>query len=193
MVILGAQCELLEDKFLHFRELVQKNISPVEEYSYDQELFYNEIFHKLIQHHQQILVFSRRLNRMFNYYTFIQMALCILLFCTAMYRLSIVEFDNLDFLPILAFIGTISIQLFLYCWFGNEVNHKSSKLHWAAYQSDWVGSPMSFQKKLCVFMRKTKEPIQIYALSFFPLNTVTFTSVMRSSWSFFLLLHQINE
>lgn len=35
--------------------------------------------------------FSRRLNKMFNYYTFVQIALCILLFCTAMYRLSIVS------------------------------------------------------------------------------------------------------
>ncbi|XP_045462111.1 odorant receptor 4-like [Harmonia axyridis] len=193
MVVLGSQCELLEDKFLNFHELVEKNNLPIEGASGDENLNYDEIFCKLVQHHQQILLFSKRLNKMFNYYTFIQIALCILLFCTAMYRLSIVNFDNFDFLPILAFIGTISVQLFLYCWFGNEVNHKSSKLHLAAYKSDWVGSPISFQKKLCVFMRRTKEPIQIYALSFFPLNTVTFTSVMRSSWSIFLLLRQVNE
>ncbi|KAK9891519.1 hypothetical protein WA026_014756 [Henosepilachna vigintioctopunctata] len=171
MAIIGCQCELLEDKLLNFRQIKTETACDSSSDSYYTCAFYN-----FIEHHRQILLFAKRVNKVFFNYVFGQMGLCLILFCTGIYRLSIVRVGSVEFFTVLAFIFTTSNQLFLYCWFGNEVDYKSSKLHSAGYFCDWVGSPIYFQKNLIIFLRKTKNPIRIYALSFIPLCVVTFTS-----------------
>ncbi|XP_044759273.1 odorant receptor 4-like [Coccinella septempunctata] len=136
---------------------------------------------------------AKKLNVLFSFYSFTQMSLCVLLFCTALFRLSVIEPLSPEFLTVLVFISSIGIQLFLYCWFGNEVTVQSSKLHLAAFHCSWVGSPISFQKKLIIFMRRTADPIKMRALHFFPMSIITFSTIMRNSWSYFAVLQQVHK
>lgn len=76
-----------------------------------------------------------------------------------------------------------NILIFCYLIF-NAMNldfFQSSRLHLAAFHCNWVGSPISFQKKLIIFLRKTAEPIQMYGLQFFPMSIMTFSTVISFS------------
>ncbi|XP_044766639.1 odorant receptor 4-like [Coccinella septempunctata] len=178
MAVVGCQCALLEDRMMNFDENI---------------VDFDQLFREIADHHAQILKLAKKLNKLVSFYAFAQMGLCVLLFCTALFRLSVIETTSPEFLAVIVYIVAVKIQLFLYCWFGNEVTVYSSRLHLAAFHCNWIGSPISFQKKLILFLGKTANPIKIRAINFIPMSILTFSTIMKNSWSYFAVLQQVHN
>lgn len=82
------------------------------------------------------------------------------------------------------FIGSIVTQIFMLCYFGNEIIIKSNSLSMCIYNSNWTNFNLHYRKIMLVFMERLKKHSQVLVGKLFPLNLDTFTSV----WYFFLLL-----
>lgn len=93
-------------------------------------------------------------------------------------------------------------ELYMYCWFGNEIMHKvcdssfakyfNISLHWstffqsynigdACYLSEWYDCSESAKKNLLTIMQRTRKPLKITTFGFATLSLTTFTSVSISS------------
>ncbi|XP_045476473.1 odorant receptor Or1-like [Harmonia axyridis] len=190
MAIIGSQCDFLKAKLENFQPLQRDGATGENMEGDDYDSYFRDIF----AHHKEILLLSKRVNIFFSQLVFGEISLVIMLLCTSLFRLSIVvaNHQTSELLLMASFIFAMTTQLFLYCWFGSEAHSKSIQLHSGSFHCNWVGSAIPFQKNLIFFMQKTATPIKIYALHFFELSTVTFTSIMRSSWSFYVLLQQLN-
>lgn len=77
----------------------------------------------------------------------------------------------------LCYIAAVLMELFLFCWFGNEVSIKSENISRALYESVWPETSKNFKRNLFFFLTRTQKPIKIYALNFFQLSLDVFVWV----------------
>ncbi|GLV41240.1 Odorant receptor 47a [Carabus blaptoides fortunei] len=73
------------------------------------------------------------------------------------------------------------------------VIHHSTMLPRAAYFSDWYEQNKQYCRSLQIFMIRASRPIQITGGYFFALSLNTFTTILRSAWSYFTLLKQVHS
>lgn len=68
-------------------------------------------------------------------------------------------------------------EIFLPCFFGNEIILSSDNLSYCLFSSDWVEQTITYKKKMIIFAERLKRPIVITAGKFVKLSLITFTSV----------------
>jgi hypothetical protein len=85
---------------------------------------------------------------------------------------------------------------------------QSSQIPYSAFESDWTGIPIEAKKNLLIFIMRSQKPIKMSAINLFSLSLSTFTTVsledfftqksrfflqiLRTSWSYFAVLRQVN-
>ncbi|XP_063925603.1 odorant receptor Or1-like [Zophobas morio] len=146
-----------------------------------------------VKHHETILSFATTANSIFNLIVLGQFATSALTIALSLFQLSLV--DNLDAAAIVAlfYVMGLAAQLFLYCWFGNEVETKSSKIPYSIFSSQWVDVSLHVNKNMQILVERCHRPIKITAINLFDLSLATFVTIMRTSWSYFALLHSVNS
>nr|QAB43933.1 olfactory receptor OR54 [Oedaleus asiaticus] len=86
-------------------------------------------------------------------------------------------------------------ELFVYCWFGDDLITESQKVAVAVY--DAVPSlqecPLPIKRSLMLLMNRAQRPLSITARGFFPLCRESFVSVANVSYSFFALLRNFRK
>ncbi|RZC39486.1 7tm 6 domain containing protein, partial [Asbolus verrucosus] len=124
MMFIGAQCDIL---CYNLRNLHRKKFS--------------ELMRVCIQHHQEILryqilmlkyllqicklfSFAAKSNHFFNIIVLGQFFATAVSMATGMFRLSMVSPLSGEGYSLLTFVTSMVLQVFLYCWFGNEVEIK---------------------------------------------------------------------
>lgn len=71
----------------------------------------------------------------------------------------------------------VTIQVFSFCFWGNEVTLESQNVGQAAYEANFVGSDVDFQKGLALIMHRSLKPVYITAGKFANLSIQTFVGV----------------
>ncbi|KAJ3664416.1 hypothetical protein Zmor_008590 [Zophobas morio] len=178
-MFIGAQCDILCDDL---RNLVATNGKELKE--------------KLVRcviHHKAILSLAEKSNKFYNWIVLFQFFTSAVSLGFSMFQLTIVVPLSSEFYSFICYATSMIVEIFIYCWFGNEVEIKSSIIPYAAFQSTWVGLPTEIQKILITFTLRTQRPIKMSALNLFYLSLDTFKSILRTSWSYFTVLHQANS
>ncbi|XP_037913007.1 odorant receptor 2a-like [Hermetia illucens] len=92
----------------------------------------------------------------------------------------------------IAYLGqyflAVIMEIFLYCYFGNDLVYESHRMTDAIYSCNWMDQGRSFKKILIIFMQSTQKSMTIMAGGFFPVNLSAFVSVLRGSYSLFAVL-----
>jgi hypothetical protein len=96
------------------------------------------------------------------------------------------------FLRIFSYAVTMTIQVFLPCYFGNEVTDASGKLSESLFYINWISQDKSFKSGMQIFMENSKKPIKITAFYFVDIDFTTFTSICNSAYSLYALLKKVN-
>ncbi|XP_049835077.1 odorant receptor Or2-like [Schistocerca gregaria] len=86
-------------------------------------------------------------------------------------------------------------ELFIYCWFGDDLITESENLAAAAYDAvtSLQGCPLSIKKSLLLMMHRAQRPLRITAGGFFPLSRESFVAVVNVSYSFFAILRNFKD
>ncbi|XP_064215124.1 odorant receptor Or1 isoform X2 [Tribolium castaneum] len=175
MVQTGAQCDVLNNQ-----------VSLLGKESVDSDTVRGELG-KCIHHHKLILKLAETIGLVFRNIVLVQFATSVSVLCETMFLLSLVKTLNATFVMLLFYQVAIFTQIFLYCWFGNEVVLKSAKLYYSAYESRWYECPQSFKKDLLFFMQRTQKPIVLFVGKMFPIT------ILRSSWAYFMALRKVHD
>ncbi|CAH1371025.1 unnamed protein product [Tenebrio molitor] len=128
---------------------------------------------KCIQHLQTLLRVSEQLESIYNVQTFFQA-------CTI---------DQSIGSEITYLFGT-SLELLMYCWFGNRITEASMKLSYSIYEADWLSAKLSTRKKMILTMTRMTKPIYVTIGKITPLTLNTFLTMARGAYSFFTFLKQ---
>ncbi|KAJ3636033.1 hypothetical protein MTP99_008882 [Tenebrio molitor] len=175
MMFVRTQCDILCDDLGHLRDS-----------SFGTRLV------ESIKHHRDILSFAKDSNNVFNMIVLGQFATSTATLAMTMFQLTLVEPLSGEGIPFLLYLVGMTAEIFLYCWFGNEVEFRSNKISHAVYESDWTEQPQSVQKTLLIFCLRCSKPIKITAINLFTLSLQTFISILRSAYSYFAVLSNVN-
>nr|ALD51468.1 odorant receptor 20 [Locusta migratoria] len=93
------------------------------------------------------------------------------------------------------YLALMLAELFVYCYFGDDLITESENLALAAYDAATrlQGCPLSIQRLLLLLMQRAQRPLRITAGGFFSLSRESFVSVVNVSYSFSAILRNFKE
>lgn len=89
------------------------------------------------------------------------------------------EYVSLSFY--VAFSATMMNEIFLPCYFGNEVTLRREEISHAVYSSDWIHLSQKFKKNMIIFLEGLKRARILKSGKIFTLSLFSFLTVNSSS------------
>ncbi|RZB40716.1 7tm 6 domain containing protein, partial [Asbolus verrucosus] len=145
-----------------------------------------------VKHHREILKFVDYANQFYNWLLLVKFFVGGVSLGITMFQMTIVVPFSSEFYSIAGYAQAVSLEVFMYCWFGNEIEVKSSKIPYAVFESDWTSLSPKVQKNMIIFVLRVQRSLRISALGLFNLSLETFVKILRTAWSYFALLRQVN-
>ncbi|XP_049940399.1 odorant receptor Or2-like [Schistocerca serialis cubense] len=86
-------------------------------------------------------------------------------------------------------------EVFVYCWFGDELITESENVTMAAYTAvtSLQGFPADVRKSLLIVMTRAQRPLRITAGGLFPFCRESFVSIVNMSYSYFAILRNFKD
>ncbi|KAJ4437189.1 hypothetical protein ANN_17324 [Periplaneta americana] len=129
----------------------------------------------IVQHHQQVISYVRMLEDSMS----LMMAgiLFLSMFSLCASAFSAVMASNLGDITdmtqsVPAYLETV-IFAFVYCGFGSLLSDKYESVGDAAWNSDWIGTPIPHQKSICFIIFMSRKGFQLTAGKVVPLSNIT--------------------
>lgn len=85
------------------------------------------------------------------------------------------------------------LQIFLPCYYGNEISFASQELSLEVFHSQWIDGSKEHKKSIIFMLEAMKKPIKIHAYSLLQINYDTFNSVCNSAYSMYALLDRFSN
>nr|QLI62051.1 odorant receptor 8 [Streltzoviella insularis] len=142
-----------------------------------------------IKFHAKIISFVKELSTIYGLSVFGQFLFSGILLCESAFIIitSDVFTESVTmFLYLLCLLG----QLLLYCFCGNMIKTNSDKVAAAAYSSRWEMTSLPTQKALLFLIMRSQMTLTVTPGGIFDLSLVTFSAVLKSSYSFLAVLNQ---
>ncbi|KAG5321699.1 OR46A protein, partial [Acromyrmex heyeri] len=133
---------------------------------------------KCIRHHLGIYKYAKTVNVIFNQVLFVQFFGSILILCTCIYYLSthITELSEIG--TLLVYIICMFVQIYVYCWSGNEVMLKSMSIGETIYCMDWPLLSITEKKELLMIMIRSTIPIKFTSSFMITLSLQSYSNVI---------------
>ncbi|CRL02770.1 CLUMA_CG016003, isoform A [Clunio marinus] len=148
--------------------------------------------HELVQCvviHKEVKLFIKDIHDNFAEAIFFQGIMSSLTLCTGVFTMSVTE-NLTQLIRIITFLIPMLLEIFLPCYFGNELSIASSTLTTSIFQSNWIDGDMTFKRALMIFTECNRKELKITSLGLFDVNIATFSSIGRSAYSVFNVLKQ---
>ncbi|XP_068910837.1 odorant receptor 4-like [Tenebrio molitor] len=146
-----------------------------------------------IVHYRNIIQFADEMTCLFTTCIMSQFVVSVIISCMTLLQLTLVSVMSLQFVSMFLYEGCILLEIFLWCYYGNEVIVKSEQLTTSAFKSDWPDCNKEYKKDLLLFMIRSQRPLKLYAGGYFPLSLQTFMAIVKSSWSYFAVLNSVRS
>ncbi|CAG9796252.1 unnamed protein product [Diatraea saccharalis] len=140
------------------------------------EMALRKLFLDCIRHFEKISETMDQLLSVFGFAVLVQFAVGGWTVCMAAYKLVSVNVMSFDFASTTLFLICILIELFLYCYYGNEVTVESDRVVQSIYSMDWLHAPLSFKRSVVLTMERAKRPLRPTAGHLIPLSLDTFVT-----------------
>ncbi|XP_050499177.1 odorant receptor Or1-like [Diabrotica virgifera virgifera] len=201
IMVICAQLNILNDSLRNIRpfaeaELDQKgfrNATDRDEISPRLQYTMNRILVECIVHHRCILKFSTEFQALFANSILGQFIVSGIIICVTLFEMAMTPAGSIQFFSLLLYQMCMLLEVFLCCYYGNEIIIKSNSLTVSAYHCDWVYSSEQFKKNLIFLMTRSQLKTIIYVGNFIPLSLDSFVKILKSSWSYFALLMSLNK
>ncbi|XP_077279164.1 putative odorant receptor 85d [Temnothorax americanus] len=141
-----------------------------------------------VSYHLCIIRLVEMINDVFSQVIFVQFSTSILVLCTLVYRVSYMTV--IDIASLTCYLICMFMEIFYYCWAGNEVTLKSAGFGDEIYNMDWVLMTSSEQKDLLMIMKRSTKPIKLTSSFLVTLSLESYSNLMKTSFSVFNIMQQ---
>ncbi|XP_076544268.1 uncharacterized protein LOC117603483 [Osmia lignaria lignaria] len=149
---------------------------------------WHEVRRNLVKYHQEIINFVHNINITFQYIVLIQFLVSSTVLCLSIYQMSTLDLFSMDMVFSYSYLGSMLMEVYLYCWFGNEMTLKSNEVGDAIYQMDWTILPADILKDFLLIMTRSMKPVKISCGHIFILSVESFMSIIKLSYSSYNLM-----
>ncbi|XP_033231935.1 odorant receptor 49b-like [Belonocnema kinseyi] len=142
-----------------------------------------------VRHQNIIYGYSKKLNKTFEEVLFIQFLVSLIVICFSVFNISKGGSTNYTTLIMLyTYIGCMLSQLYLYCFYGNELMICSTDFQEAISETNWVSFEEETKKSLIILMIRSRKPILISVCYVISVNLEFFMLIVRASYSAYNVL-----
>ncbi|XP_071639793.1 uncharacterized protein [Temnothorax longispinosus] len=145
---------------------------------------------EIIRHHLRIYKYAKTVNVTFNQILFIQFFVSILVICTSVYYLSMHITELFEIGLFVAYTICMCVQIYIYCWSGNEVMLKSMGIGDAVYHMDWPLLSVNEKKELLMIIMRSSIPIKFTSSFLITLSLQSYSNILKTSYSAFNVLQK---
>ncbi|KAJ8943734.1 hypothetical protein NQ318_007182 [Aromia moschata] len=199
----ATQVAILKDTLQHLARTVDDQIeeeSKMMSEAEKNELRSRTIYKKIcecIDHYDAIDQFVKYLEKTYSFVVFTQFVASIFVICISCLQLSIVEPFTVPFFAMVIFVTTMLTEIYLYCYYGTvlyeecyifSLRLQSDSIINAIYMSEWYNYDNKSKKALITLMERAKRPMVVTAGKLLDLSLVTFTMIIRRSYSLLAVL-----
>ncbi|KAJ3643965.1 hypothetical protein Zmor_026645 [Zophobas morio] len=178
-----TQMKILKHNLRNLGEILQVGSTE----SNIQKIIYNEI-KKCIDHHETILKFVKDYEDCFSWVVFSQISASVFVVCFCCLQLSKVETLDYYVCQLAAYFSVILTEIYFYCYYGFTVSEENDSLAAAVYMTEWYKYDVKNQKALLTVMERSKRPVVVTVGKFVDLSLITFTTILRRSYSLLAVL-----
>ncbi|XP_033165993.1 odorant receptor 94a [Drosophila mauritiana] len=145
--------------------------------------------------HQRIRRLTLTCQRIVSPYILSQIILSALIICFSGYRLQHLGIrDNPgQFISMLQFVSVMILQIYLPCYYGNEITVYANQLTNEVYHTNWLECRPPIRKLLNAYMEHLKKPVTIRAGNFFAVGLPIFVKTINNAYSFLALLLNVSN
>ncbi|XP_072948753.1 uncharacterized protein [Epargyreus clarus] len=147
-----------------------------------------------VQQHQAILKQVAQLQKFFSIPVLVQFSVSMVIICVTAYQMAIVSIKSLVWLiGMVAYLAVMLLQVFIYCYRGNELVIESGKVAEAAYECPWYICSPRLRRCLLLVMRRSQRELKLKAGGLTELSLATFMGIVKASYTFFTVLQQVDD
>ncbi|XP_043597827.1 odorant receptor 46a-like [Bombus pyrosoma] len=141
-----------------------------------------------IRYHNLIYRFATMINEEFKLMIFIQFAVSTLTICMNLYILTGTNISLEMIVKIIMFSSCMLTQIYILCWYGNEVELKSLEISNMIFEIDWLALKETTKRDLLMIMMRARSPIQMTSVHVVTMNLKSFVILLKTSYSAYNLL-----
>nr|XP_033199754.1 odorant receptor 46a-like [Bombus vancouverensis nearcticus] len=141
-----------------------------------------------IRYHNLIYRFATMINEEFKLMIFVQFAVSTLTICMNLYILTGTNISLEMIVKIIMFSSCMLTQIYILCWYGNEVELKSLEISNMIFEIDWLALKETTKRDLLMIMMRARSPIQMTSVYVVTMNLKSFVILLKTSYSAYNLL-----
>nr|XP_012230269.1 PREDICTED: odorant receptor 49b-like [Linepithema humile] len=151
----------------------------------------SEVLRDCVRHHDSIFEYAIKLNDKFKMTIAMQFMVSTMVVCSNLYQMTKSTSLNASILPLLLYMSCMLTQIFIYCWYGNEVKLKSIQLLDNIFRMDWVSLDKNHKESLLIIMNRAAVPIEFTSAYVLSMNLDSFVGLLKTSYSAYNILKQV--
>ncbi|XP_063383326.1 odorant receptor 46a-like [Cydia fagiglandana] len=154
------------------------------------------VFKDIIKHHNSIIKYVSLIESAFSLASALQLMLSVMVLClVGIQFLSIEEPSShpIQIAWMAIYLTCMLIEVFIICWFGDELIWKSWELHQAAFDSPWPSTDSKTAMFIVIFMERCKRPLRVTAGKIFTLSLDTYTNLINWSYKAFAVMRNVKK
>ncbi|XP_017058317.1 odorant receptor 85f [Drosophila ficusphila] len=173
---------------LHFRGIIRS----VEDYkpSVDHDLDDQQFLAKIVDKQVILANLQTDINGIFGRSLLLSLLTTASVLCTvAVYTL--IQGPSLEGFSYVFFIGTSAMQVYLVCYYGQQVLDLSSQVAHAVYNHDFHDASIAYKKILLIIIIRAQQPVQLSAMGYLPISLDTFKQLMSVTYRVITMIRQM--
>ncbi|KAI8045986.1 odorant receptor 85f [Drosophila gunungcola] len=173
---------------LHFRGIIQsfRDYQPSMEHDLKDRKFLAQIVDKQVY----LVKLQNELNEIFGGSLLLSLLTTASVLCTvAVYTL--IQGTTLEGCSYVLFIGTSTMQVYLVCYYGQQVLDLSAQVAHAVYNHDFHNASIAYKKYLMIIIIRAQQPVELNAVGYLSISLDTFKQLMSVTYRVITMLRQM--
>ncbi|KAF9422446.1 hypothetical protein HW555_001844 [Spodoptera exigua] len=163
---------------------------------YKPQYYVRSVLKDCIVHHNCIIRYVSMIESAFSLASALQFMLSVMVLC--LIGIQFLSIENPSSHPMqIAWMGIyltcMLIEVFILCWFGDELIWKSMDLAKAAFEGPWMNSDRKSNMFIIIFLERCKRPMRLTAGKIFTLSLDTYTVLINWSYKAFAVMRNMKK
>lgn len=94
---------------------------------------------------------------------------------------------------LLTYMLPIVLQIFIPCYFGEEMTSASERLSTSLFKSEWINESEDFKMLMKIFLENSKRPIRLSAFGVFNVTLDNFLKIINLAYSLFAVMRSVGS
>ncbi|KAH8383753.1 hypothetical protein KR009_010371 [Drosophila setifemur] len=176
MVISNAGTDILLICFqvqicMHFTAMIRS----IEEHVPSSENDYadRQFLARMVNKHNYLSNLQKELNDIFGSSLLLSLLTTAAVICTVSVY-SMLQGVTLEGISYVLFLATSVLQVYLVCYYGQQVLELSEAIAFAAYSHDFQDASIAYKKSLLIIITRAQKPVELSAMNYLPISLETF-------------------